>query len=157
MLDRPTRRARVLLVTFVTTCAVAALASGCAGIPTDGPIVQATATDRDGPSDVRIDARPPQPGAPPIDIVNGFLDAMSEYELGFGTARLFLTPEASDNWDLTSIEVYNSTNVVATPPSRVRLSYDQIANIDETGRYVGVLDSEPKEYVLRLEQDEAGE
>ena len=142
---------------FVLLCVVAAVVTGCAGIPTNGPIVQATATDRDGPSDVRIDARPPQPGASPTDIVGGFLDAMSRYELGFGLAEQFLTPEARDGWDRRSIEVYNSTSVVATQPSIVKLRYDQVAHIDETGRYVGVLDSEPKEFTLRLEQDEDSE
>jgi hypothetical protein len=135
---------------------VALLSSGCAGIPTDGPVVAASPID-DEASDVRIDADSPQPGATPTQIVGGFLDAMSRYEFGFPIAREFLTPEARDNWDRSEIEVYNSTSLEQSQQSLVRLFYGQVAHIDPQGHYTGSLDSEPKEYPLRLEQDEDGE
>jgi len=110
-----------------------------------------------GTQPVGIAARPPQVGATPTQIVEGFLGAMSSYERGFGLAEQFLTPAARDGWNRTAIEVYNRTVTEPSPPSIVRLLYDRAAQIDETGRYTRVPDSEPQQYPLRLEQDEAGE
>jgi hypothetical protein len=45
-----------------------------------------------------IDAVPPQPGAPAVDIAKGFIDAMSAWPIQTGVAREFLSEEAADSW-----------------------------------------------------------
>ena len=128
------------------------LVTACAGIPTSGPIGSATPIEDQG-SNLRGDVQGPRPGAPPTDIVTGFLDAMS---FDLAKADDFLTPEARDSWEHTTIEVYNRSSLETTQPSIVRLFYDRVARI-ENNQFVGVLDSEPQQYALRLEQDEEGQ
>lgn len=133
--------------------------TGCAGIPLDTPVVAATGDENDDTNPVQIEARPPQPGATPTQIVEGFLDAMSSYEREFPIAQQFLTPAARDAWNRPVIEVYTRTTTETTPtqPSVVRLLYDRAARIDEEGMYTGEPSGEPQERALRLEEDEDGE
>jgi hypothetical protein len=146
--DRPRRRTGLALLAVL----LAGLGTACAGIPTSGPIGSAPPIEDEG-SDLRGDVQGPRPGAQPIDIVTGFLDAMS-FELA--KADDFLTPEARDGWQHPTIEVYDRSSTETTQESIVRLFYDRVARI-ENHQYVGVLDSEPQQYALRLEQNEEGQ
>ena len=145
-----------------------ALATGCAAIPTESPVVASSPGADDGSSEVRIEARPPQTGATPTQIVEGFLDAMSSYAPGFPLAEEFLMPDARAGWVRTAIEVYNRPTLDQPEPSAaafpdatqasVRLAGERAARIDAEGRFTAVAPgSEPLEYVLRLERDPAGE
>lgn len=146
---------------------VTALATGCATIPTGSPVVASSPGVDDGASDVRIEVRPPQTGATPTQIVEGFLDAMSSYAPGFPLAEQFLMPDARDGWVRTAIEVYNRRTLDQAEPSAafpdatvasVRLAGERAARIDADGRFTAVVPgSEPLAYTLRLERDPAGE
>lgn len=146
---------------LIALATVAALLPGCAGIPTDSPVEAATPGEGDGRSDVRIEAQPPQTGATPTQIVEGFLDAMSSYQLGFPLAEEFLTPDARDGWGRDAIDVYNSTTLEETQPGLVELVADPAARIDGAGRFSAAAPtSAPLIHTFRLalvEVDERGE
>lgn len=76
-----------------------ALVAGCAGLPDSGPI-HTTPAARPSPEARGFDYHPrgPAPGDEPIEIVEGFLDALRETPLTFSVAREFLTDAASAKW-----------------------------------------------------------
>lgn len=135
---------------FLATLVVAALASGCAGIPSGGP-VQKVADDTDlGQSAVRYSPARPQQGASPEQIVRGYLDAMLAFPASSRTASAFLTPDAAQKWTSSSrVLVYAEPDVLgpqdrinrgetdAQPqsPVSVRLGFTVDAELDGQGRY----------------------
>jgi hypothetical protein len=134
---------------------VAVVVTGCAGIPVQSSVEAATPVAGDGRTDVRIEAQPPQTGATPTQIVEGFLDAMSSYQLGFPLAEEFLTPDARDGWDRDAIEVYNRTTLEEIQPGLVELVGDPAARIDGSGRFSPVEPaSPPLTHSFRLAQVE---
>ena len=95
-------------------CALAALTTSCASIPTSGP-VQEGDTDVVQPDPFLPILEGPQPGASPRAIVQGFLTASAGGAVsGFDGAREFLTPEASATWNpLVHVTVFVSRAVTA--------------------------------------------
>ncbi len=79
--------------------ALALLASGCVGIPDEGPIVEAESDARRG-EQLGYYNDPPGPtrGEPATDIVKHFLDAQAAIPLQTNTAKEFLTSEESATW-----------------------------------------------------------
>lgn len=98
---------RILVATLVCL----ALAS-CAAIPTDGPVNKGD-TEVALPKALLPILEGPEEGASARDIVQGFLTAAIGGSIsGFDTAREFLTPEASSEWDpLAGVTVYDSRQV----------------------------------------------
>lgn len=76
------------------------LLAGCVGLPEDGPVVTRDA-DRttDDRQAIDIDARPPQTGASRLQVVNGFLDAMTAWPIQTAVAKEFLTDDAAGEWN----------------------------------------------------------
>ncbi|MFC8308741.1 MULTISPECIES: LpqB family beta-propeller domain-containing protein [Streptomyces] len=87
------RPARVLAYAL---CGVVLLA-GCASMPDDGDLRGVESTPRQDPQ-VRVFAMPPQEDAPPSDIVQGFLEALTSDDPHYETARRYLTGDAAKNW-----------------------------------------------------------
>ncbi len=120
--------------------ALALVLSGCMSLPTDGPV---TETYSEGSLDdapgIYIDPKPPEPDAPPADIVDGFLDAMTATPMQLNDARAFLTRDAVAAWSpgtrtITYEDAFQprgSTNVT------VRLLGAQY--LEARGAYVGRL------------------
>lgn len=79
--------------------AVVLLASGCVGIPDEGPVVESETDVRTG-EELGYFNNPPGPttGEPPTDIVKHFLDAQAAIPLQTNTAKEFLTSEESATW-----------------------------------------------------------
>ena len=75
------------------------LASGCVGIPDEGPVVESQA-DVAPSEELGYYNDPPAPtdGEPPTDIVKGFLDAQAAIPVQTNTAEQFLTSEEAATW-----------------------------------------------------------
>ncbi|TQK44932.1 sporulation and spore germination protein [Streptomyces sp. SLBN-118] len=73
------------------------LLAGCASMPDSGDIHAVKASQR-ADSQVRVYAVPPRKGASPIEIVTGFLEAMTSDDTDFAIARTYLMPETSKKW-----------------------------------------------------------
>lgn len=76
------------------------VATGCGGLPESGPVVEVDVpeeADAERASD--IDARPPEPGASRLAIVNGFLDAMTAWPIRTSVAKKYLTEDAAGEWN----------------------------------------------------------
>ncbi len=104
---------------WMVMLAVAMLASGCAQVPTSGPVVEVDQAlpDVGSSSFVRALARPPRPGMTQVEVVQGFLDAASGFEDGHAVAREYLTEQASRSWNpKAGVRVYgNDTESLANP------------------------------------------
>jgi hypothetical protein len=120
---------------------VAALLTGCASLPTSGPVragrdLQA---DRDNVG-VRVIGQPPVPGSRPQDIVRGFLQAGADFVNDHAVARLYLAPTARERWKpSTGTAVYDRSegpfSVEPTGPGSVQLTATEVASIDGQGHY----------------------
>ncbi|MDQ4054221.1 MAG: LpqB family beta-propeller domain-containing protein [Actinomycetota bacterium] len=87
-------RARLILATVALLPAL-----GCSQLPTDGPIVETrSSTDVDEAQPLGFDPVPPQPNASKVDIVNGFLDAMTAWPQRLDVAKKFLSQETQGSW-----------------------------------------------------------
>ncbi|MDO5681615.1 MAG: hypothetical protein Q4G46_02135, partial [Propionibacteriaceae bacterium] len=108
------RRGVVLLVV-----ALSLMLSACARIPTAGPVEPADGPSRLPEVSVEVAAEPPMPGGSPRLIVEGFLQAMANYQQGYAIARLYVATDVRDAWRPESgITVYeDGYGVTSTPES----------------------------------------
>ncbi|MQA77088.1 MAG: hypothetical protein GEV10_01165 [Streptosporangiales bacterium] len=92
-------RRRLHLVAAVALAA-AVLVSGCARIPTSGPIQpgKAGAESAAGQQPVQVFAQPPRKGWTPSQVVAGFFAAMASPASGHAVARSYLTPDIQNGW-----------------------------------------------------------
>jgi hypothetical protein len=108
---RPGQRLIVLAVVLTGLLGLA----GCVSLPESGPVVatgdRSRAASAPGYSYV---PQPPQAGAPPGEVVRGFLDAMTATPLQTGIARQFLAEEAQSAWN----------------PERATVTYDEVSEPD---------------------------
>lgn len=107
MRSRSPARAQAVLAIGAVLLALAGL-SGCAHIPTAGPVHQGdpVAATVDDPI-IRVLPHPPVPGLHPAQVVSGFLAATAGFEDDHAVARMFLTPDAARGWDPSSkVTVY---------------------------------------------------
>ncbi|GGV30658.1 lipoprotein LpqB [Streptomyces longisporoflavus] len=78
------------------------LLAGCASMPDSGNLKAVDASQRpDSQSQVRVYAMPPADDASPVEIVQGYLEALTSDDPEFAMARKYLTKEASKTWDPT--------------------------------------------------------
>ena len=117
------------------------LVSGCAQVPTSGPVVEVdqSVPEAGSGSFVRALARPPRDGMSQVEVVQGFLDAASGFEDGHAVARQYLTPAAAQAWDPDAgVRVYgNDTATLANATDRlVTLTASQVAVISPLAQYV---------------------
>lgn len=126
---------RVSLIALV----LAAALSGCAGVPTSGPVhLGTTLPSVSGVDDRAIHAYPQGPvdGQTPVEVVTQYLDAMVDNDSNYGVARRFLA--AGTQWNSTSrIVLYRqlSLSVAAIRRGLVRASFNQVGVIDARGSY----------------------
>ncbi|MFE7650419.1 LpqB family beta-propeller domain-containing protein [Streptomyces phaeoluteigriseus] len=95
--------------TAYAVCGVVLLA-GCASMPDSGDLRGVESTPRQE-TQVRVFALPPRDDAPPAEIVQGFLEALTSDDPGYSTARQYLTASAAQQW-----EPERSTTVLADGP-----------------------------------------
>ncbi len=134
---------RHLTATLAAACAL--LLVGCgnlsttltAQVPTSGPIEQGEKVTG-GTSDqfIRVIARPPTAGMTPTQLIQGFLDASASFEGDHFVARQYLTTQASDAWDpSTVVRVFEGSGTLAEAGRRVNFSASQAATIGANGTY----------------------
>ncbi|MDF3302856.1 LpqB family beta-propeller domain-containing protein [Streptomyces tropicalis] len=102
------RRRPLRAVTYAVCGAV--LLAGCASMPDNGDLRDVESTPRQD-AQVRVFAMPPREDAPPSEIVQGFLEALTSDDPQYATARQYLTPAASQRW-----RPERSTTVLAGGP-----------------------------------------
>lgn len=76
----------------------AVLLAGCASMPDSGDMRDVESTPRQD-AQVRVFALPPAEDAEPLEIVQGFLEALTSDDLDYETARKYLTGDALKDWE----------------------------------------------------------
>ena len=139
---------------LVALLATAVLATGCATVPTKGPIRN---SDQDGPAPalggIGVEARHPRADADPLPLVNGFLEAMSDSG-AFDVAREYLTPEAAANWKpetQTAVYQQNSTpTVIKRTDDKVELVAPLIGTVDGRGSWTPAVPEKVLSHTFQL-------
>lgn len=76
----------------------AVLLAGCVNVPTVGPVERVEGSEQSCQNCVDIQVAPPVPGDEPKQIVDGYLQATSNYQANYNVARQFLTVDAGERW-----------------------------------------------------------
>lgn len=127
---------RSILADFAGLVAVILALSGCATVPTAGPVVHHSQQAAGVNSGVQVDPLPPTAGASQLLVVEGFLHAMSTYQPDYRIARQYLTEVASANWHPESgVQVYTDGYPPAEYGQTVMLVAPLIGAIDSSGSY----------------------
>jgi hypothetical protein len=142
----------------LSSCAAAVFLASCAGIPSSGPVERVADDGGLDQSTVRYAPVGPSRGASPQQIVRGYLDAMLAYPVSTGTAALYLTPKAADEWRSSDgVTVYAEPEVTlpedegAAPGEvSVLLRADEVARLDRQGHHSRST-SDP-EHMYRMEK-----
>ena len=151
-------RRRGILAAILTAAALAL--SGCAGLPTSGPVTPGLPAGTDaGSPDFSFRPDSPQPGATPEQIVAGFIRAGSGPADNWAIAREYLAPSISSSWDPSAevtIDVESDRNYASPTPDQVVLTLTAVASTDAIGAYSQV-EAGPTEVPFQLAQQEDGE
>ena len=128
--------------------------SACIGMPESGPVVE---TRSEGsPEDqagIYIDAKPPQPGDSAIDVVTGFLEAMTATPIDLNVAREFLTRDAEAAWDPDARTITYAELIGPLGSAPVTVELAGAEHLDERGAFLGALPREQRtlEFPVRRE------
>ncbi|MEV1043897.1 LpqB family beta-propeller domain-containing protein [Streptomyces sp. NPDC049916] len=98
-------------VAVLIGCSLVVLA-GCGSMPMTGD-VKAVDASQPGDSQVQVYAVAPREGAPPSEIVDGFLESMTSDDPAFATTRKYLSADARRTWQPSG-----GTTVLAQAPNR---------------------------------------
>ncbi|MFF0096904.1 LpqB family beta-propeller domain-containing protein [Streptomyces canus] len=121
-------------------CGVVLLA-GCASMPDSGDLRGVDATPRQD-TQVRVYAMPPQEDAEPLDIVQGFLEALTSDDPDYETARKYLTRSAAKQWQpgLSTTVLDDGPGADVVPP--VGRAQGNDTSFTLTGTKVAVVDAQ---------------
>ncbi|MFF9409940.1 LpqB family beta-propeller domain-containing protein [Streptomyces anandii] len=122
-------RQRPMRAVAFAACGVVLLA-GCASMPDNGDLRDVESTQRQD-TEVRVFAMPPREDAPPSEIVQGFLEALTSDDPTYATARQYLTGAASKQWKPDA-----ATTVLANGPD---IQVDRSTGRDDTDDYAFTL------------------
>lgn len=132
-------RHRAVCRRVAVAAALLAVLSGCATIPTSGPVQKGSDLALDGQPEVRNLGFAPAPGATPDAIVRGFLRAMGDFVSDHAKARQYLAPQASQGWEpLSGTSVYDrrtGSTVDVGSDGRVTFAATEVARVDANGAY----------------------
>lgn len=132
-----------------------ALTTGCVGIPESGPIVEAEPAVGPGEGLALYNDPPsPTPGAPPTDIVKGFLDAQTAIPLQTNTAEEFLTTEEAATWQPEQRTVTYAAASLPQGSNRVSVELDGANQIDPRGSWLGALPREEQELGFTMTRED---
>lgn len=114
----------------------AGLLTGCASVPTSGPVIRVSADpDRINPG-VEIAPAPPGRDATPSEVVEGFLHAMASWQPDYRLARAYLTPEADAEWNPgIGVRIYAEGNPVVASEAGAVLTAPVVGTLDNVGAY----------------------
>jgi hypothetical protein len=133
-----------------------ALAACGVGIPTGGGVVEAGP----GPQTTRapgisIDPRPPQAGASPTEIVQGFLDAMLATPTQTRSAQQFLTQDARTSWDpAQSTLLYAEKSAPRGGPDGIGIELSGAFRLDARGAWQGAVSAAERQLSFRLVRED---
>ncbi|NEB41002.1 LpqB family beta-propeller domain-containing protein [Streptomyces sp. SID14515] len=125
-------------------CGIVVLA-GCGSMPVTGD-VKAVDASQPGDSQVQVYAVAPRDGAPPSEIVDGFLESMTSDDPAFATTRKYLSADARRTWQPSG-----GTTVLAQAPNRSgpllhdednRATRDRETTYTLTGEKVAAVDAQ---------------
>lgn len=119
--------------------ALVLLTSGCVGLPLTGPVHTDPLREQLA-DDTPVDFTPggPEPGAAPVEVVRGFLDAMRATPLNTSVARQFLTSESSTSWlPEQGTVVYDAATLTLRSGSDVQLALTDTVRLDGRGAWLG--------------------
>ncbi len=141
---RPGGRGRAVRVSALLGCGIVVLA-GCGSMPVTGD-VKAVDASQPGDSQVQVYAVAPREGAPPSEIVDGFLESMTSDDPAFATTRKYLSADARRTW-----QPGGGTTVLAQAPTRSgpllhdgdnRATRDKATTYTLTGEKVAAVDAQ---------------
>ena len=140
--------ARIRFTLMLGAILATLLATGCATIPSSGPVGSApipAPPAGGGVSGGGLIVEGPQPGWTPEQVVSGFLLASASFAHDHGTAREYLTPGASRLWRPgAQVTILASTPIVYPTTGRfsgqgnqasVEVSWQELATLDTSGQY----------------------
>ncbi|MGW6468215.1 LpqB family beta-propeller domain-containing protein [Streptomyces rubiginosohelvolus] len=131
-------------ISVLLGCGVVVLA-GCGSMPVTGD-VKAVDASQPGDSQVQVYAVAPREGAPPSEIVDGFLESMTSDDPAFATTRKYLSADARRTW-----QPGGTTTVLAQAPNRSgpllhdednRATRDRETTYTLTGEKVATVDAQ---------------
>ncbi len=127
-------RALVLLLTLLTL----ALA-GCVSLPDSGGVESEGRPDQESQSDPPIDYTPsgPRPGASPVGIVSGFLDAMTATPVTNQYALTFLTEAAQSSWVPENGTIVYGSETPGASGRLVTIELTDTIQLDRRGEWLG--------------------
>lgn len=128
--------------------------TGCASIPTSGP-VERVSVDPRAQGGVEVSPAPPVPDASLESIVYGFLTAMSASGPDFSAARAYLTDRAATSWDPTAgITVFQADgHSPIVTDNGASLWAPIVGSLDASGRYTSSYQTSQR-YDLGAVQDD---
>lgn len=143
----PGRLARVARTAAAGALACVSLAA-CASVPMTGPVVPGEGGDSSGDpygGYVRLLPAGPQPGVEPEGLIDGFLKDLGSFEEDHKAARSYMLPETGEEWSpdggvrvFSDLDAVDLDSEVSTDglSATVRIRSNEMASIDESGKYV---------------------
>ena len=128
--------------------------TGCTQIPSSGSVeaVDPAAVV----SDTDVDFLPPGPsaGAPPDDILQGFIAAGAAAQNNYRVARSYLTEDFADRWNPNQSALIRTgeASIVDLADGQWVYQTPVLASVDEAGRYEPAAQATLQELSFRLEQ-----
>jgi len=124
------------------------LLTGCATIPTTGPVLVAGPNTDGSSTEVEFLPSGPTEGATQRDILDGFINAGSAPQNNFRIARSFLTDEAALKWSPTGGTLVRGTYDSVTVTAATELTYSTVvmSEVDEDGVLTSIEPAQTREW-----------
>ena len=145
---------RVRVLALVLAC-LAPVASGCLGIPDEGPIVE-TQTEVDPNEELGYynDPPPPEPGDQPADIVTGFLNALTAIPVQTNTAKEFLTRSAASSWRPQRHTITYADASLPEGSNQISVELAGANQLDGGGSWRGPLPADDRVLTFTMQREE---
>ncbi|WP_052745998.1 LpqB family beta-propeller domain-containing protein [Allosalinactinospora lopnorensis] len=143
--------------------------TGCASVPTGGPVVRGSGGEDTGEGNggyVRMLPAGPQPGVGENGLIKGFLRDMGSFEENHHAARMYLMPGPRETWAPGGdVLVYESMDSISFDTdvssdgtaATIRMRGPQIARITGNGQYIPEETGEVIDVTFELARDDGGE
>jgi hypothetical protein len=130
------RRLRTAVVASLWLLLGALLAS-CMSVPDSGPVRAGPEVGSDDEPVLRYSPSGPRPGADPVAVINGYLDAMRAYPANPGIVREFLTEQAGASWSPSAgTQIYRDRpELEDAGPDAVRIETELEASLTARGEW----------------------
>jgi hypothetical protein len=134
----------------------AALLAGCASLPTAVDVQPGPELEQpENQEFAYYSPAGPAPGATPVDIINGFLNAGTGPQNDYSIAREYLTESYATTWRSGQVLIRSGTpRVTELSPDSFAVDIPIIARLDENGRYLPADTDEVQSLRYRLSQDQ---